>query len=67
MPGMHPVDKDRWVVRRSAMRVAEGCLGVAEGGYDPFFEPHLVERLLATVIEQEIVRHLRQGISHIVF
>lgn len=49
------------------MRVAEGGLGVDQGGYDPFFEPHLVERLLATVIEQEIVRHLRQGISHIVF
>jgi hypothetical protein len=40
----HPADKDRWVVRRSAMRVAEGGLGVDQGGYDPFFEPHLVPR-----------------------
>lgn len=67
MSGMHPVDKDHWVVRRSAMKGAEGCLGVDQGGYDPFFEPHLVERLHGTVIEQGTVRHLRQGISHIVF
>jgi hypothetical protein len=42
------------------MRGAEGCLGVDQGGYDPFFEPHLVERSPATVIEQGIVRHIQR-------
>lgn len=41
------------------MRGAEGSLGVDQGGYDPFFESHLAERLLVTVTEQGIVRHLR--------
>ena len=49
------------------MRDAESCLDVGQGGYDPFFEPHLVERSLATVTEQGIGRHLERNFSHTVF
>lgn len=49
------------------MRGVEGCLDVDQGGYGPFFEPHLVERLLVTVTEQGIGRHLKRSVSHIVF